>query len=33
MLSGLIDYTLEAFLNTFTDTPLLTEPKFSDPFQ
>jgi cytochrome c peroxidase len=24
---------LEAFLNTFTDTPLLTDPKFSDPFQ
>lgn len=24
---------LEAFLNTFTDTPLLTDPQFSDPFQ
>jgi cytochrome c peroxidase len=23
---------LEAFLNSLTDTPFLTDPKFSDPF-
>lgn len=24
---------LEAFLNTFTDTKLVNDPKFADPFQ